>query len=107
MGLQANDGSLFEATRSANLPEFVVWRMTKDGRVAEARTRVVPLDDGRPEIRLYLTRSDGMMDLWWSMVLRDGHDVNELAQEKQREFEVQGWTLDLAAPADDHSTPPG
>ncbi len=78
-----------------NLPEFVLWRMTKDGRVAEARTRIVPLDDGRPEIRFYVSQSDGTMDLRWSMVLRDGRDVNELAQQKQREFETRGWTVDL------------
>ncbi len=80
--------------------------MTKDGRVAEARTRIVPLDDGRPEIRFYVSRSDGTMGLVWSLVLRDGLEVGELATMKQKEFEVRGWTLDRAALADNHTTPP-
>ncbi len=80
--------------------------MRKDGRIAEERTGIVPLDDGRPEIRFYVSRSAGTMDLLWSAVLRDGCDVGEIATMKRKEFEVRGWTLDLAAPVDDHSTPP-
>jgi hypothetical protein len=51
------------------LPEFTLWHMAKDGRAVEARTRIVPLGDGMPEIRILITRSDGAFDLLWSEVL--------------------------------------
>ncbi len=72
-------------------PEFLVWRMTKDARAVEARVRIVPSGDGVPEFRLLMTGSDGTLELLWSLQRRDGRDVNALAQEKQREFEVRGW----------------
>lgn len=76
------------------LPEYVLWRMTKAGRAVEARTRIVPLGEGAPELRILYTNEDGTFDLGWSVVLKDGHEVRELAQQKQREFEVRGWALE-------------
>jgi hypothetical protein len=42
----------------------------------------VPLDDGQPEFGLYVSRTDGTLDLLWSEVLCDGRDVSELAQDE-------------------------
>lgn len=81
-------------TDSAKPPEFVLWRMTKNGVAAEARTRAVRLGDGIPELRIYYTRVAGQFDLLWSATLNDGREVCELAQVKQREFEVKGWTFE-------------
>jgi hypothetical protein len=64
-------------------------------RAIEARTRIVPLDDGRPEFRLLMTRQDGTLDILWSQVLTDGRDVNELAQMKMPEIKVRGWQVDI------------
>lgn len=54
------------------LPEFRLWRMTKDGRAVECRARIVPLGDGLPEIRLLMTRSDGTFS-------RNGYTFKALA----------------------------
>lgn len=51
--------------------------MTKNGRAVEARTRIVPLFDGVPELRILYTNEDGTFDLGWSLVLKDGHEVRE------------------------------
>ena len=31
-----------------SMPEHVIWRLTKNGRFAEARMRIVPIGRGRP-----------------------------------------------------------
>lgn len=75
-----------------NLPEHHVWTLTKNGRTAEARTRMVPIGDGRPELRIYVTRLEtGELDLLWSQVLDGGRQVGELAEAKRRDFEAKGW----------------
>ena len=73
-----------------HVPQFTLWRMTKDGRIREARTRLVPFGDHRVELAIYESRSDGTLDLLWSQVLSGG-EVNALAQQAQRESEVAGW----------------
>jgi hypothetical protein len=75
------------------LPEFTLWRMTKDGRVAEARTRILPYADGLLDLIIYVSRADGTFDLHWSQTF-SGVEVNELAQRTQRQYEVRGWTVD-------------
>ena len=40
-------------TNPAALPEHHLWTLTKDGHSAEARTRMVPIGLGRPELRFY------------------------------------------------------
>ena len=43
-----------------DIPEHHLWTLTKDGRRAEARTRMVPIGAGRPELRfLRLKWGDG------------------------------------------------
>ena len=37
-----------------SIPEHVIWRLTKNGRLAEARMRMVPIGRGRPELRIYV-----------------------------------------------------
>ena len=48
---------------------------------------------GRPELRFYVSDSSGL-DLVWSQVMTDGREVGELAEQKRREFEAKGWSLD-------------
>lgn len=86
---------LIPGRNPAKRPEYTLWAMTKDSRRVEARTRLAP---GGTELICYMARSDGTLDLLWSQVLEDGRAVNELAQMKQREFEVRGWTLEPAPP---------
>jgi hypothetical protein len=81
-------------------PESVLWRMTRDGRAIECRTRMVPLRDGVPEIRFLMTRTDGALDLLWRAVMINRHDLHEFAQAKMREFESQGWQREPAPVAD-------
>lgn len=78
------------------LSEFTLWRMTNNGRIAEARTRILPHADGLLDLMVYVSKSDGTFDLHWSQTLSGG-GVNELAQRTQREYEVRGWTLDAQA----------
>ena len=74
------------------IPEHHLWTLTKDGRRAEARTRVVPIGDGKPELRFYVTRREtGELDLLWSRVFDDGRQVGEESEAKKREFEAMGW----------------
>ena len=40
-----------KAIEDARIPEHVIWRLTKNGRFAEARMRIVPIGSGRPELR--------------------------------------------------------
>jgi hypothetical protein len=55
--------------------------------------------------RILISRSDGTLDILWSQVFTDGRDINELAQQTQREYEVRGWTAvpgNSEAPAGTH-----
>jgi hypothetical protein len=59
--------------------------LTKDGRRAEACTRMVPIGLGRPELRFYVSsRETGEHMLLWSQVFTDGREVGELAEAKKR-----------------------
>lgn len=72
------------------IPEHSLWTLHKNGRTAEARTRMVPAG---PELRIYVTSRQTMepTDLLWSQVMRDGRAIGDLADEKKREFEARGW----------------
>jgi hypothetical protein len=69
------------------IPEHTLWTLQKGDRRAEARTRMTP---GGPELRFYVTRTDGTFDLLWSQIL-DGREVARLSEEKRAEFEALGW----------------
>ena len=74
------------------IPEHHLWTLTKDGRRAEARTRMVPIGLGRPELVFYVSsRETGELMLLWSQVFEDGRQLGELAEAKKREFEAMGW----------------
>lgn len=75
------------------VPQFTLWTLRKDGKVREARTRILPIGDGLLELGVYELRTDGTLDLLWAQTLGAG-DVRELAQRVQREYEVEGWTTD-------------
>ena len=62
---------------------------------AEARTRMVPIGLGRPELTFYVSsRETGEMMLLWSQVFEDERQVGELAETKKKEFEAKGWRED-------------
>ena len=53
---------------------------------------MVPIGDGRPELRFYVSsRETGELELLWSQVFTDGRQVGDLAAEKKKEFEAKGW----------------
>jgi hypothetical protein len=54
-----------------HLTEHHLWTLRKGERTAEARTRIVPIGDGRPELRIYCSRMSDpeTLDLLWSQVL--------------------------------------
>ncbi|MDP1570377.1 MAG: hypothetical protein Q8L86_10260 [Vicinamibacterales bacterium] len=75
------------------IPEHVLWTLTKGGRTAEARTRMVPLG---PELRVYVSHLEtGALELLWSEVFRvqdgGGAALRDLAEQTQRDFEARGW----------------
>jgi hypothetical protein len=71
--------------------EDVIWRLCKDGRVAEAR---LPFH-GQPELRIYATREGNTkvakFGLIFSQIGKDERVLRTLAAEKRVEFETQGW----------------
>ncbi len=80
------------------IPEHHLWTLTKDGRRVEARTRMVPIGLGRPELTFYVSsRETGEMTLLWSQVFEDARQLSELADAKKREFEAMGW-VDVEEP---------
>jgi len=82
----------------AALPEHRLWTLTKDGARAEARTRIVPIGLGRPELIFYVSSGEtGELMLLWSQVFEDGRQLGELAEAKKREFEAMGW-VDVEEP---------
>jgi len=89
---------LAAARAPRELPEFVLWRMTKGDRALEARRRIAPLGKGASELRVFYARSDGTFDVLWFEVRKNGRDVGELAQRAQHEYEVKGWTIEPPAP---------
>jgi len=77
------------------IPEHHLWTLTKDGHRAEARTRMVPIGLGRPELTFYVSsRETGEMMLLWSQVFEDERQVGELAEAKKKEFEAKNWRED-------------
>ncbi len=94
----SNDWDRRRALRPANpaaLPEHHLWSLTKDGHSAEARTVMVPIGLGRPELRFYVSsRETGEMMLLWSHVFEDERQVGELAEAKKKEYEAKGWMED-------------
>jgi hypothetical protein len=56
------------------LSEFTLWRMRKDGRAIEARTRILPHGDGLLDLIIYVSRSAGTWELHWSQTL-SGREV--------------------------------
>ena len=77
----------------AALPEHRLWTLTKDGARTEARTRIVPIGLGRPELDIlcFEPRDGRTLMLLWSQVFEDGRQLGELAEAKKREFEAMGW----------------
>ncbi len=81
--------------KPAALPECLLWTLTKDGHSAEARTRMIPIGLGRPELRFYVSsRETGEMMLLWSQVFENERQVGELAEVKKKEYEAKGWWED-------------
>jgi hypothetical protein len=75
-----------------NDDEDVLWTLHKDERTAEARIGIAPVGGGQPELRLYTNRErrDKFVMLY-RQVMKDLRTARSLAQEKQAEFEAQGW----------------
>ena len=78
------------------IPEHHLWTLTKkDGRRAEARTRVVPIGDGKPELRFYVffhvARRERLDLAVVPECSTDGRQVGEESEAKKREFEAMGW----------------
>ncbi len=75
------------------IPEHVLWTLTKGVRLAEARTRMVPLG---PELRMYVTPPNGgALELLWSIVFTPqqggGAALGSAAEDTRRDFEGTGW----------------
>jgi hypothetical protein len=66
------------------IAEHFLWRLHKDGRTVEARTRMVELG---AELRIY---SNG--ELLWSQVPRDGRDVGAIAERERSDYVSRGYT---------------
>ena len=66
------------------IPEHRLWTLTKDGRRAEARTRMVPIGAGRPGAALLRLKNDG-------------REVGELSNKKRQEFEARSCLINTEA----------
>ena len=76
---------------TAEIPEQLIWWLTKNGRLAEARMRVVPIGQGRPELRIYVQHPTPEFQLLWSLVTTDG-ELEALVCQQRQLFEAKGWT---------------
>lgn len=72
------------AVRQEPLATSLLWRLTKDGHVAEARLR--PID----RIGLEL-RCEWNGELRWSQVFRSWAELEPVAETKRQELLARGW----------------
>jgi len=74
------------------IPEHVIWRLTKNSRLAEARMRIVPGHRGgdRPEQRIYVQHPTPAFQLPWSQVTTTEDALDALARQQRQLFEAKG-----------------
>ena len=73
------------------IPEHHLWTLTKDGRRAEARTRMVPIGLGRPELTFYVSsRETGEMTLLWSQVFEDARQSANSPRRRSASLKQRG-----------------
>ena len=53
--------------------------------------RVVPIGQGRPELRIYVQHPTPEFQLLWSLVTTDG-ELEALVCQQRQLFEAKGWT---------------
>ena len=68
-----------------DIPEHHLWRLRKDDRTAEARTRMLPAG---PELRIYYNGT-----FLRSEVVRDDRNVGDVADEAKAEWLERGWVV--------------
>jgi hypothetical protein len=78
--------------QTPEIPEHVLWRLAKHGRVAEARMRVVPIGSGRPELRIYVQHPTPEFQLGLSPVVKTNEKLDVLARQQRQLFEPKGLT---------------
>ena len=83
-----------KAIEDAGILEHVIWRLTKNGRLAEARMRIVPIGNGRPELRTYVQHPTPAFQLLWSKVTTQD-EGNAFARQQRQLFEAKGWALQV------------
>jgi hypothetical protein len=76
------------------IAEHVIWRLVKNGRFAEARMRIVPIGNGRPELRIYVQHPTPEFQLLTSQLLKTGEELDTLARQQRQLFEAKGWTVE-------------
>ena len=80
-------------TNPEHFSEHVLWTLRKGGRIAQARTRLIPIGNRQSELRIYVSNGPtvDIDDLWWSVRLKDGRDVGALSEERKAAFLERGW----------------
>lgn len=68
----------------APIPEATLWTLRRNGRVIDARARILP--SGKPELRFYF---DG--ELFHSAVVREVVDIAEVAGKRRAALQALGW----------------
>lgn len=77
-----------------DLPEHVIWRLTKNGRHAEARMRLVPWGAStRPEFRLWIQHPTPAFELATSQIVTTDDELDAIARQQRQLFEAKGWTV--------------
>src|SRR5262245_48562508 len=75
------------------IPEQVIWRLTKNGRLAEARKRVVAWGDcTRPEFRLWIQHPTPAFELATRQVVSTDAELEAPARQRRQLFVAKGWT---------------
>lgn len=79
-------------TNPAHFTEHVLWTLRKGGRIAQARTRLIPIGN-EPDLCIYVSNGPtvGVDDMLWSVTLKDGRDVGALSEERKAAFLERGW----------------
>jgi len=81
--------------KTEELQEHVIWRLAKNGRLAEARMRIVPWGaNGRPEFRMWGEHPTAAFQLMFSQVVATDDELDALARQQRQLFEAKGRHLD-------------
>ena len=95
-------------TNPDQFTDQVLWTLRKGERVAQARTRLNPIGNSRPELRIYVSNGPTVNadDMLWSVTPLNERGVGRLSRERRAAFLERGW-IELEGADDRDGREPG